>query len=569
MTHDSAAWMAARARNALRRPIVIGAIGAPVFIAALMALILVPRQATRVARVTAPRPEEWADTASLRAAAAQAQRVIQTADTTVESVRRAVVAATAPPVDTLPPELRARRDSLAVVSGRLGRLLARVETAPLLASYRELGQSPELREDFRVTAMLDTLAEIEKERDAFGAVAGVDPVFMELTARATAIGRSIQAIAQERRAAVRRELAVLRPAASAPAVIPTVDTTAILAARDSAAAALAATIQALNQARRENRDLARRAERARDLANVTAPPVAMLAAALVIALVFGFIVTLGLELRQPRIADGAEAERIAGHRVLATVRAQRAVPERARRVADLHLPPLLDLTAEPYRLLYLHLAPLGSAVPIITVTGDEPSVVATVAANLAAAASYESRNTLLVDADADTGGISGVLHINPDPGLAGIADGSTEWASAIVSISLGRGRMLDIVPSGEFGTRRATAPIARLLERDLPRIARRYDVVVVVAPPLLASEVEGAAGAVAPLPRKDVIVCARVGHSSVGGLAHQITALHDAKATVHGLVLWDMVPPVIPTRAEVIAARTASFTSEHHVGSLA
>ena len=566
---DTATWMSARARNALRRPILIGSIGAPVFIAALMALILVPRQATRVARVTAPRPEEWADTAGFAAAAAQAQRAIAASDSGLDAARRAVAAATAPPVDTLPPHLRARRDSLAVISGRLGRLLARVETAPLLASYRELGQSPELRADGRVTAMLDTLADIEREREAFGAVGGVDPVFIELTSRATAIGRSIQAIAQERRAAVRRELAVLRPAPPPLPVIPTVDTLALLVRRDSAAAALAGHIQALGQARRENRELARRAERARDLANVTAPPVAMLASALVIAAAFGFAVTLGMELRRPRLSDGREAEALAGHRVLATIRAQRQAPERTRRVGDAHLPPLIDLTAEPYRHLYLHLAPIGAALPIVTVTGDEPSVVATIAANLAAAASYESRSTLLVDADADTGGISGVLHINPDPGLAGIADGSTEWSEAIVTVSLGRGRSLDVVPSGEFGARRATAPIARLLERDLPRIARRYDVVVVATPPIRPDEAEGIAGTVIPLPQRDVILCARVGHSTIAAIEEQLTALHDAKATVHGLVLWDMVPPVIPTRAEVIAARTASFTAEHRVGTYA
>ena len=100
----------------------------------------------------------------------------------------------------------------------------------------------------------------------------MDPVFIELTARATTIGRSIQAIAQERRAVVRRELAVLRPAPAAPAVIAIVDTSALLLRRDSAAAALAAGLQTLTQARRENRELGRRANRARDLANVTAPP---------------------------------------------------------------------------------------------------------------------------------------------------------------------------------------------------------------------------------------------------------------------------------------------------------
>ena len=64
-----------------------------------------------------------------------------------------------------------------------------------------------------------------------------------------------------------------------------------------------------------------------------------------------------------------------------------------------------------------------------------------------------------------------------------------------------------------------------------------------------------------------MVLCARVGHTTVASLEDQVAALDDGKATIHGLVLWDMVPPVIPSRAEVIAARTASFTSEYHVGS--
>jgi Mrp family chromosome partitioning ATPase len=555
--------MAARARNALRRPILIGSIGAPVFIGALIAIILVPRGATRAARVAAPKTAERTDIAPLAASVESAKRTVYSADSTIGEVRRAIIAATAPPIDTLPPHLRARRDSLAVISGRLGRLLARVETAPLLASYRELGVAPELRDDGRVHALLDTLAEIEKERDAFGAV-GVDPVFIELTSRATAIGREIQGIAQERRNAVRRELAALRPTPAPPPVIPIVDTTAILALRDSASAVLVEATRALALAQQKNRDVEARAEHARQVANIPAPPVAMLAASLVIAGVFGFIVTLLLELRQPKVADVREAEHLAGHRVLAVVQAQRPMPERARRLADLHLPPLLDLTSESYRLLYLHLAPLGSTIPIITVIGDEPAVVATVGANLAAAASYENRTTLLIDADVETGGVSGVLHINPDPGLAGIADDSTDWATAIVTTSLGRGRVLDVVPGGEVGTRRTMAPIAKLLERDLPRVATRYDLVVVVAPLIRLSETP-----TVPLPQRDVVLCVRTGYSKIAGFSESVAALQDAKATVHGLVLWDMPAPVIPTRDEVIAARSAPIAAERREKSFA
>jgi len=40
-------WMAARARNALRRVMVFGIVGGVVFIGALIAFVLVPRNASR------------------------------------------------------------------------------------------------------------------------------------------------------------------------------------------------------------------------------------------------------------------------------------------------------------------------------------------------------------------------------------------------------------------------------------------------------------------------------------------------------------------------------------------
>ena len=50
-------WMAARARNALRRVVVFGIVGGVVFIAALIAFVLVPRNASRKALAVAAQIE--------------------------------------------------------------------------------------------------------------------------------------------------------------------------------------------------------------------------------------------------------------------------------------------------------------------------------------------------------------------------------------------------------------------------------------------------------------------------------------------------------------------------------
>ena len=181
----------------------------------------------------------------------------------------------------------------------------------------------------------------------------------------------------------------------------------------------------------------------------------MLAAAVVLALAVGFAASFGTELKRPHIADPREAEQVSGARVLTVVRPPEVVVERSRRQADVEAPPLIDVVSESYRTLYLHIASVEASVPIVTITGDDPGIVATVAANLAASAAYEARSTLLVDVDPTTCSVASVLRIRPDPGLSGIITGSATWPEAIVPTTIGRDRPLDVLPSG---TRRSGLP---------------------------------------------------------------------------------------------------------------
>lgn len=545
-------WMAARARNALRRVVVFGIVGGVVFIAALIAFVVVPRNASRKAQAVASRIEARADSSPAVVVRDGYLAEVSSTDSLLNAARQAAMPA--PVIDTFPPAVRAQRDSLNAELATLNRLIERAENAPLPTSYRALAASPAVAADPRVRVLLDSLADIERERNAFGAVGGVDPVYLSLTSRATAIGRAIQGIADVKRGEVRGKLALIRPV-PAPVERPklSTDTTTLLGQHAKAQQNYATAVKQLDQINQKNARIDRESARARELANVGAPPWAMLAAAVVLALAVGFAASFGTELKRPHIADPREAEQISGARVLTVIRPPEVVVERSRRQADVEAPPLIDVVSESYRTLYLHIASVEASVPIVTITGDDPGIVATVASNLAASAAYEARSTLLVDVDPTTCSVASVLRIRPDPGLSGIITGTATWPEAIVPTTIGRDRPLDVLPSG---TRRAGLPEPDVVEevrKELARMQRRYDFIIITAP---TSYVQRSASSIIPAP--DVILCARIAHTTAGGLKTAVDSLRGADMRIHGLVLWDAEMPQLETREEMLGAARQS-----------
>ena len=547
-------WMAARARNALRRVLVFGIVGGVVFIASLIAFIVVPRSASRKAQQVAAGIEAKTDSASLVAVRDRLIAQVTNADSVLDATRRALAPTPITVIDTFPPAVRAQRDSLNAELGTLNRLIDRAENAPLPTSYRALAASPAVAADPRVRVLLDSLADIERERNAFGAVGSVDPAYLSLTSQATAIGRQIQAIADAKRGEVRGKLALIRPIpVTPPKPLVNVDTTKLLVQRATAQQNYTATARQLDQIRQKNTRIDREAARARELANVGAPPWAMLAAAVVLALSVGFAASFGTELKRPHIADAREAEQVSSARVLTVVKPPEIVVERSRRQADVEAPPLIDVVSESYRTLYLHIASVEASVPIVTITGDDPGIVATVAANLAASAAYEARSTLLVDVDPTTCSVASVLRIRPDPGLSGIITGTATWPEAVIPTTIGRDRPLDVLPSG---TRRSGLPEMNVVDEvrsELARMQRRYDFIIIAAP---TSYVQRSATSIIPAP--DVILCARVAHTTVGSLKTAVDTLRGADMRIHGLVLWDAEMPQLETREEMIGATRQS-----------
>jgi Mrp family chromosome partitioning ATPase len=540
-----AQWLAARARNALRRPLRIGGVSLLVFVSALITLILIPRQATRAARLLAPSSTDYPDTARALARVARADSNLRAADSVVAhaAARAARVAA----ADTLPSGLAARRDSLTVEDAELSRALQRVEMSPLAASYRALAAVRELQGNPRVAVLVDSLGDVERARVAFGEGGGVDPIYVALTARLGAIGRSMQGIAEARRAGVRAELQLLGGGGpSAPSVVAAVGRAH--ARRDSAIEADTIARMEVAGERTTVATLEARAERARELANVGAPPIDLLAASLVLGAALGFAAMFGLEVSKPRVADSGEAERVTGARTLAVLTPSQANPERSRRSTDRTLSPLINASSTEYRLLYLGLA--GTGLPLVTVTGDESDVVATVAANIAVAGALDSRSTLLVDADPRVAAASGIVAARLAPGVSDVLAGAVSWPEAIVPVVVGRDRSLDVIPAGSDPS--AVWPVAHhgselspeSLRAELSRLARRYDLLVIAAPPGLAQ-----VGPDSVLPGPDVVLTARIAYTTLASLTAVAAALRPSGMELRGVVLWNAdTAPVAPHR---------------------
>lgn len=538
---DSASypWLSARARNAMRRRALISIASGVTFLIALLGLVTIPRQATRVARRTASRVAPRPDTGPAIVRQSGATSALERIDTALASARRSLLAAreTAPPqpVDTLSPALRAERDSLTALLAALTSAMDHAAAAPLPPSFRALAQSSALQGDPHVRVWLDSLNQVDKLRVPFGALGAGDPIYVALTARMNELGRSIRDAATAKRSELRARLAPLVPQPVALPVAVTVDTAQLLARRAAAAQALFTATRALDSMRAQNAGIDAALEHARELANLGAPPAAMLAAAFVVALAFGFGVAFVNELRNPRVAHVRETERVAGVRVLSVIRPTEVV-ERGRRQSDLDAPPLVDIVSESYRTLYLHLAATGASVPIITVTGSSSPIVATVATNLAAAAAYEARSTLLVDVDAASNAVASVLRIPSNPGLVGVLAGRATLPEAIVSTTIGRDRPLDVLPSG-VSPGRAGAVRPELIAAvcaDFTRMERRYDFIVISA---LVSYVQLPVHTVIPVP--DVIVCAHAGETPLAELHATVRSLRGVGRQVHGIVLWD------------------------------
>ena len=512
------------------RPGFLAKVGGIAFGIALLLFFSLARATARAAGQGA-HSSASADTAALGAIERSASARLRATESALAAAR-AQRRSSAAQSDALTPAARARRDSLSAAAAEITRLLVRSDDAPLVASFRALGSAAPISGAPHITQLLDSLNDLDKARADFGSSNGVDPIFVALTARVGAIGHEIEAVARARRAEFRREIESLTPAPIVGAVI---DSTPLVAARDSAERAQATAAQ--NFARVRNADSTARArdEDAPGMFGVGAATIVLAAA--VVAIVAALAIALTLELQQPRIADVAEAESLSGARVLVTIGEQREVPERGRRSADREVPPSIEQSSDSYRLLYGQLADATFDLTVIAVTGDHPFVTVSVAANLAAIAARTGRPTLLLDTDFQVQPVAKMMGVPDTPGVADVLAHRLGWAGAISSVLVSRGRNIDVLPSGVLaGTLQA---VAEEFGSEVERLSRRYETVVLSASTPEQGTIGVAAGAVG-----EVVICLRRGRSTHTALRALLSALESSGTQMRGLVFWDREDPM-------------------------
>jgi Mrp family chromosome partitioning ATPase len=559
-TIPRAVWLTLRARNAVRRPIFIGAVGIGTFVVALVALVLAPQQVTHASKVSLAALGARPDTAPILAGLAQAKARLSDAESSLAVARVRVTTAPPPTIDTLIPILISQRDSVCDAVNDLDALITRVETAPVSASYRALAESPQLAANAHAKALVDSLADVERDRDEYGATGGADPVFVALTSRAAQIGRTIQALAQQRRDELRLQIAKLNAPTQRQALVeaPALDTAGWVAERDSARSLLADATTALADARSKASDYDRAVERLHEQARLNAPPVALLAAALVLGIALGFGSAFLDELRHPRVSgDEHEVERLTGARVIATTAPRPKDPNRQRRAADRNAPRYFDPSADGYQLTYLHVARTGASRLMLTIAAADSGVAAVIGMNVAAIAADEARSAIIIDTDARTAPVAAAFRTRAEPGVVDMLRHHVDWAEVTTQAAAGRDRVVDVIPSGISGADLDPAAVTSMFRQEAARLARHYEAIVVVS-----TIEQAAAGLPGAFPIPDAVICARVGHTRISDLTRAIDRIRAAGGNPLGLILWDSVPPALPTPDRIARAPRPLQTEE-------
>jgi Mrp family chromosome partitioning ATPase len=535
------AWLSSRARNAARRPLVIGTAAAIIVALAGISLILAPKN-RRPMGPTAGVEAIRIDTVPLHVSLSRANARVTSAESALVIVRREVAAYTAQPkIDSVSPQLIARHDSLTNILTELSALIGKVETIPLPSSYRSLAASPALVSNGRVKTLLDSLSDVERERDAFGGAGGADPMFVALTSRATDIGRAIEGIASERRDSLRSEINRIatptRQIAQARAAAP--DTMPWVAERDSAQSAVAVANTDLDNARQALELRRQEMERAQEISAISASPFAMIVAAAIFGIVFGFGAALQSELRRPTVADAPEIERVTGVRVMASVVPSAESAEYDRRKSDRLAPGYLDPKSESYQLAYLHVEQSAATPDVIAVLGDDPDICAIVTMNIAAIAAEDARSVLVIDAAGRSDAIRALLPFSASGDLSDLIGGIGTWVDSTAHVSVGRDRLIDVVTGSRSPD---PASLMELIERERPRLGRNYDTVFVIgALDLVPAIVEKAFV-------EGTVLTATAGRTRLTELVEATKALREKARQLYGVVLWDAAPPRLTAR---------------------
>ena len=425
-------------------------------------------------------------------------------------------------------EQQRERDSLRTVSTQLAAALDRAAKAPLPSSYRALGETRALRQLGAVQVLIDTLALLERARQALDPVEAPQSEFAQLSRRANAIGSSLQAIGQARLAAITRQLATIATRSLTETVAS--DTAHARAQRDTARWAVAQAESALRDVRQwhvATRAHADSVAQARAEQMFGASPAITAVSATLMVLVVAFTVAVLIEARTPTIAHAREAERLAGVPVLGVAGRFRVPHEGRARLQS-------GVGVDPFRMVYLALTASGTKERVVCITGDDATTTVAVACRLAVSAAADERATLLVDLAPGVPGTSAFLGWRDEPGFTEAIAGVRLWREVARSVGASEGLSLEVIPAGS--PRQDTEESVRddSARAEFDRFLAEYDVIVLVAPNSTAIEY-----AAAVIGHPLTIVTAIIASTRLQRLGDEIARLRAFGARVHGMLLVD------------------------------
>ncbi|GAA0909280.1 Wzz/FepE/Etk N-terminal domain-containing protein [Pseudonocardia zijingensis] len=214
----------------------------------------------------------------------------------------------------------------------------------------------------------------------------------------------------------------------------------------------------------------------------TPPPWVYVGSGLAVGLLIGVLAAAARRTLDRRARSAGVVAEALSAPVLASVPAG---PTFGERLPALRAQPL-SLQAESFRRLRVHLQSLGVGVRrrMIVVTSPTPDPEsARTSCELAAAMTESIDRVLLVEADGVRPRLAACLGLPTSPGLAGIVTGQAHLADAVQHWEDGG---LDVLQIGPTWDERTSLLAARAVPTVLESVRAQYDLVLVIAPPVLS-----------------------------------------------------------------------------------
>ncbi|MHB0961846.1 MAG: P-loop NTPase family protein [Gemmatimonadaceae bacterium] len=527
-------WMAARALLATRRlrPVVPYALGTFALLLGAVWMVRGPLADRAVAAQRSAGRLQAAerDTAPLVSNVLAAQRKSTQADSLLRTLLfRAETWNAAPALSV---EARRERDSLSTVLTQLTAALDRAAKAPLAASYRVLAGTDALRPLAAVQVLVDTLDLLEKVRQTLDPAAAPTSEFAQLSARANAIGATLQGIGQERQSTLVRQIEVIDATGdrATRGVAGSIDTGGARAARDGARRAVTSAESLLRDARQWHAQVQARADsdaRARAARILGASPFVVATSALLVVSVLLFALAVVAETRVPTISHAREVERITGLPVLASATAFRVPREGRARLQP-------GTGVDPFRMVYLSLTASGTRERVVCVTGDEVSRTVAVAARLAVSAAADERATLVVDLAPGVPSTSAFFGWRDEPGFTEAIAGVRLWREVARPVGASEGLAIDVIPAGGIRADTPSSVQNAIARSEFVAFLGEYDFTVLAAPTASAAGMAASACGSPP-----TILVARIARTRLRVLQSDISGLRTEGVNLHGILLID------------------------------